>query len=91
MNAKKKLGLVHAICSGNCGMSWQVTVRQANGLIKSLTLLLKVWWRRFVPYVLRRGGKLVLYGTEGLRKDAIFRTQLNVGEGLIGYIAERSL
>ena len=41
-------------------------------------------------YVLRRGGKLVLYGTEGLRKDAIFRTQLNVGEGLIGYIAERT-
>lgn len=41
-------------------------------------------------YVLRRGGRLMLYGTEGLRKDAIFRTQLNVGEGLIGHIAERA-
>ena len=41
-------------------------------------------------YVLRRGARLVLYGTEGLRKDAIFRTRLNVGEGLIGFIAERA-
>jgi phosphotransferase system enzyme I (PtsP) len=41
-------------------------------------------------YVLRGGERLVLYGTEGLRKDAVFRTQLAVGEGLIGNIAERA-
>lgn len=42
-------------------------------------------------YVLRGSGPLVLFGTEGLRKDAIFRTRLAVGEGLIGAIAERAL
>lgn len=41
-------------------------------------------------YVLRGADTLVLYGTEGLRKDAIFRTRLAVGEGLIGTIAERA-
>ena len=41
-------------------------------------------------YVLRGGERLILYGTEGLRKDAIFRTQLAIGEGLIGTIAERA-
>ncbi|HAA93818.1 MAG TPA: peptidase, partial [Rhodospirillaceae bacterium] len=41
-------------------------------------------------YVLRGAGPLILYGTEGLRKDAIFRTRLAVGEGLIGTIAERA-
>lgn len=37
-------------------------------------------------YVMR-GETLVLYSTEGLRKDAVFRTRLQVGEGLVGNIA----
>jgi phosphotransferase system, enzyme I, PtsP len=37
-------------------------------------------------YVMR-GETLVLYSTEGLRKDAVFRTRLAVGEGLVGDIA----
>ncbi len=37
-------------------------------------------------YVMR-GETLVLYSTEGLRKDAVFRTRLQIGEGLVGNIA----
>jgi phosphotransferase system enzyme I (PtsP) len=37
-------------------------------------------------YVMR-GETLVLYSTEGLRKDAVFRTRLETGEGLVGDIA----
>jgi phosphotransferase system enzyme I (PtsP) len=37
-------------------------------------------------YVMR-GEALVLYSTEGLRKDAVFRTRLQIGEGLVGNIA----
>lgn len=38
-------------------------------------------------YVMRPGESLVLFSTEGLRKDAVFRTRLKVGEGLVGDIA----
>ncbi|MGE4219667.1 MAG: phosphoenolpyruvate--protein phosphotransferase [Alphaproteobacteria bacterium] len=41
-------------------------------------------------YVLRPGDLLVLYATEGLRKDAVHRTRLRVGEGLVGAIAARA-
>ena len=37
-------------------------------------------------YVMRNE-TLVLYSTEGLRKDAVFRTRLQSGEGLVGHIA----
>ncbi|MEM9682453.1 MAG: phosphoenolpyruvate--protein phosphotransferase [Pseudomonadota bacterium] len=40
-------------------------------------------------YVMR-GDALVLYSTEGLRKDAVFTTRLDVGEGLVGNIAARA-
>jgi len=40
-------------------------------------------------YVMR-GNTLVLYSTEGLRKDAVFRTRLQVGEGLVGNIASHA-
>ena len=40
-------------------------------------------------YVMR-GETLVLYSTEGLRKDAVFRTRLQVGEGLVGNIASNA-
>jgi hypothetical protein len=39
-------------------------------------------------YVMR-SDVLVLYSTEGLRKDAVFRTRLKIGEGLVGNIAAR--
>ena len=38
-------------------------------------------------YVVRSSDTLVLCSTEGLRKDAVFRTRLHVGEGLVGDIA----
>ncbi len=38
-------------------------------------------------YVMRPGDLLVLWATEGLRKDAVHRTRLRVGEGLVGDIA----
>nr|ADI17439.1 signal transduction protein containing gaf and ptsi domains [uncultured Rhodospirillales bacterium HF0070_31K06] len=38
-------------------------------------------------YVLRPGDILELFATEGLRKDAVHRTRLRIGEGLVGDIA----
>ena len=38
-------------------------------------------------YVMRPTATLVLCSTEGLRKDAVFRTRLAVNEGLVGTIA----
>ena len=40
-------------------------------------------------YVMR-SDVLVLYSTEGLRKDAVFRTRLKIGEGLVGNIAAQA-
>lgn len=38
-------------------------------------------------YVMRPGGYLELYATEGLNPDAVGQTKLRVGEGLVGVIA----
>ena len=38
-------------------------------------------------YVLRAGEVLELFATEGLRAEAVHRTRLRVGEGLVGLIA----
>ncbi len=38
-------------------------------------------------YVLRGGDYLELFATEGLRRTAVHRTRLRVGEGLVGHIA----
>src|ERR1700760_408743 len=38
-------------------------------------------------YVLRAGEVLELFATEGLRPEAVHRTRLRVGEGLVGVIA----
>ncbi|MCP5084242.1 MAG: phosphoenolpyruvate--protein phosphotransferase [Alphaproteobacteria bacterium] len=38
-------------------------------------------------YVMRPGGFLELYATEGLNADALHETKLRVGEGLVGVIA----
>jgi len=38
-------------------------------------------------YVMRAGEVLELFATEGLRPEAVHRTRLRVGEGLIGVIA----
>ena len=35
-------------------------------------------------YVMRGGGYLELFATEGLRPEAVHRTRLRVGEGLVG-------
>ena len=37
-----------------------------------------------------RGGMLELFATEGLNKDAVHRTTLKMGEGLVGLIAEHA-
>lgn len=42
-------------------------------------------------YFMRPGETLILCSTEGLRKDAVFRTRLKVGEGLVGTIAARAV
>ena len=39
-------------------------------------------------YVMRPGGALELYATEGLNRSAVHKSTLNVGEGLVGVIAE---
>ena len=38
-------------------------------------------------YVMRAGEVLELFATEGLRREAVHRTRLRVGEGLVGTIA----
>jgi len=38
-------------------------------------------------YLLRADGQLELFATEGLKRDAVHRTKLRVGEGLVGVIA----
>lgn len=38
-------------------------------------------------YILRADGVLELYATEGLNRDAVHKTSLKVGEGLVGLIA----
>jgi phosphotransferase system, enzyme I, PtsP len=38
-------------------------------------------------YVMRAGEVLELFATEGLRPEAVHRTRLRVGEGLVGIIA----
>ncbi|MCP8938950.1 phosphoenolpyruvate--protein phosphotransferase [Alsobacter sp. SYSU M60028] len=41
-------------------------------------------------YVLRSDQTLELYATEGLNRDAVHLTTMNVGEGLVGLIAQRA-
>ena len=42
-------------------------------------------------YLVRAGGILELFATEGLKEEAVHRTRLHVGEGLVGLVAERGL
>jgi len=42
-------------------------------------------------YVRRAGDILELFATEGLRADAVHRTRLRVGEGLVGFIAAQAM
>lgn len=42
-------------------------------------------------YLARAGGVLELFSTEGLKEEAVHRTRLHVGEGLVGLVAERGL
>ena len=42
-------------------------------------------------YLVRAGGILELFATEGLKEEAVHQTRLQVGEGLVGLVAERGL
>jgi phosphotransferase system, enzyme I, PtsP len=42
-------------------------------------------------YLVRAGGVLELFATEGLKEEAVHKTKLQVGEGLVGLVAERGL
>src|SRR5258708_18864790 len=42
-------------------------------------------------YVMRAGEVLELFATEGLRPEAVHRTRLRIGEGLVGLSAARAL
>jgi phosphotransferase system enzyme I (PtsP) len=42
-------------------------------------------------YVMRPGPLLELYATEGLKREAVHKSKLKVGEGLVGLIAEQAL
>src|SRR3546814_15740318 len=39
-------------------------------------------------YVRRSGNVLELCATEGLKREAVYRTRMKFGEGLVGHIAE---
>ncbi len=42
-------------------------------------------------YVMQGGAVLELYATEGLKREAVHKSQLKVGEGLVGMIAEQAI
>jgi phosphotransferase system enzyme I (PtsP) len=42
-------------------------------------------------YVMRPGQVLELYATEGLKREAVHKSKLKVGEGLVGTIAQQAL
>lgn len=42
-------------------------------------------------YLARAGGILELYSTQGLKEEAVHMTRLQVGEGLVGLVAERGI
>ena len=42
-------------------------------------------------YLARAGGVLELFATEGLNAEAVHRTRMNAGEGLVGLVMERGL
>jgi phosphotransferase system enzyme I (PtsP) len=41
-------------------------------------------------YLRRAGGALELFATEGLNREAVHRTRLKAGEGLVGLVSESS-
>ena len=42
-------------------------------------------------YVMRPGAVLELYASEGLKREAVHKSQLKVGEGLVGLIADQAI
>jgi phosphotransferase system, enzyme I, PtsP len=42
-------------------------------------------------YVMRPGALLELYASEGLKREAVHKSQLKVGEGLVGLIAQQAI
>ena len=42
-------------------------------------------------YVMRPAQELELYATEGLKREAVHKSKLKIGEGLVGLIAEQAL
>jgi phosphotransferase system, enzyme I, PtsP len=42
-------------------------------------------------YVMRPGNILELYATEGLKREAVHKSKLKVGEGLVGLIADQAI
>lgn len=42
-------------------------------------------------YLMRAGGVLELFATEGLKEEAVHQTRLTKGQGLVGLVAERGL
>lgn len=42
-------------------------------------------------YLTRAGGVLELFATEGLKEEAVHKTRMQIGEGLVGLVAERGL
>ena len=42
-------------------------------------------------YVSRAGDILELFATEGLHRDAVHRTRLMIGEGLVGFVAAQAM
>ena len=42
-------------------------------------------------YLVRAGGVLELFATEGLKEEAVHQTRMQAGEGLVGLVAERGM
>src|SRR5690606_10055216 len=58
----------------------QVATLIANGMVAEVCSL----------YVMRAGEVLELFATQGLKPEAVHRTRMRVGEGLVGLIARQA-
>ena len=77
-----------AACCAGCATSWRAPARAQERLDRIVRIVAAEMVAEVCSvYVMRAGEVLELFATEGLRPEAVHRTRLRVGEGLVGVIA----
>ncbi|WND01376.1 phosphoenolpyruvate--protein phosphotransferase [Temperatibacter marinus] len=81
----------------------RILLRRLHGIMAGggsadtrLKMLVKVIAQNMVAevcslYLVRAGSVLELFATEGLKEEAVHVTRLNIGQGLVGHVAERGM